>query len=154
MSSQRGHAQSCIFWNTGIVRLKSPLCYAVVITLDVDKAKSMKLGRCHLPKYLSLKRQISQTSLEPCCSYCCEYVQGRFPLYWTGLVSGNYFIVPRLGGVSFYCSQVWGKKPAAVWMKQVWLHSVSSQQSSVSMGTAWKPTKISSGASEAAWWHH
>lgn len=70
----------------------------------------MKLGWCHLPKYLNLKRQVSQTSLGLCCSHCCECLWGRFPLYWRGLLCGNDFIVPRLGGVSFYCSQVWGKK--------------------------------------------
>lgn len=61
-------------------------------------------------KIFELKRQISQIPLGPCSSHCYEKVWGIFPLYWTGLVCGNDFIVPRLGGVSFYCSQVWGEK--------------------------------------------
>lgn len=44
MSLQGGHAQSCIFWNLGVVRLKSSLYYALVLSLDVEKTKSMKLG--------------------------------------------------------------------------------------------------------------
>lgn len=124
MSSQCGRAQSCIFWNSGIVRLKNPLYYAVVISLDVNEARSMKLAWCNLPKYLSLKGQISQTSLGLCCSYCCDYAQGRFPLYWTGAVFGNYFVAPRLGGVSFYCSQEWGE---SLQLQLVWNRSGSIQ---------------------------
>lgn len=155
MSSQCALAQNCIFWNLDIVRLKSPLYYNLVVSLDVDKVKSMKLGWCHLQKYLSLKRQISQISLGLCCSHCCEYVRGRFPLYWTGLVCGNDFIVPRQGGVSFYCSQAWGEKCQ---LQPGWNRPGSIQCTLSEPVCVYEHClvayNISSVASGAVWWHH
>lgn len=135
---QCGHAQSCIFWNLGVVRLKSPLYYALVISLDVDKAKSIKFkGWGNLPKYLSLKRQISQTS-------------GTVLLPLLCVLAGQISIVLNRSGVWkwLYCSQTgWSEfllfssvrweTSAAAWLKQVWFHLVCSQRASVSMGTAW-----------------
>lgn len=132
MSSKCAHVQSWIFRNLGAARLKTPLYYALVILLDVDKDKSMKLEQCHWPKYLSLKRQISQTSLGLCCSHCCEYVQGRFPLVLNRSGVWKWLYCSQTGWSEFLLfSNVRRETSAATWLKQACLHSVHSQRASV-----------------------